>query len=274
MAITAMTPGADVPAPEPIGRRYGLFDAASGPLDLPRQGEGGGVRFVPVGCGEAFAYGVACYTSSDEPADKPLDGDNPLVETGVFAAVSTLLCSAVGYSLGEMQAKIRRRLEGGEQAAVEAALWTGLNMDGDDLGTPSLSGEAEAVQTGYNPELITDVLGALERYAYTTQQYGGRAYIHAPVEVAAFAAEAGLVLPEGPRKVTPMGSIWVFGAYPSGEVIVTGQTTVWRAPSIEVYDSFENATNQRLLVAERAYSVAFECFAGRAEFDPLEVTSP
>jgi hypothetical protein len=255
MAITAMTPGADVPAPEPIGRRYGLFDAASGPLDLPRQGEGGGVRFVPVGCGEAFAYGVACYTSSDEPADKPLDGDNPLVETGVFAAVSTLLCSAVGYSLGEMQAKIRRRLEGGEQAAVEAALWTGLNMDGDDLGTPSLSGEAEAVQTGYNPELITDVLGAL-------------------VEVAAFAAEAGLVLPEGPRKVTPMGSIWVFGAYPSGEVIVTGQTTVWRAPSIEVYDSFENATNQRLLVAERAYSVAFECFAGRAEFDPLEVTSP
>jgi hypothetical protein len=71
-----------------------------------------------------------------------------------------------------------------------------------------------------------------------------------------------------------MGSVWAFGAYPAGSVIVTGQTTVWRAPEVQVYSSFENATNEVLMVAERAYSVAFYCFAGRAEFDPLEVTSP
>jgi hypothetical protein len=104
------------------------------------------------------------------------------------------------------------------------------------------------------------------------------AYIHAPVEVAAFAAEANLIIPDGTgpsaRKLTPMGSVWVFGAYPSGEVIVTGQTTVWRAPEVQVYSSFENVSNEVVLVAERVYSVAFECFAGRAEFDPLEVTSP
>jgi hypothetical protein len=88
--------------------------------------------------------------------------------------------------------------------------------------------------------------------------------------VAAFAAEAGLIIVDGQRKVTPMGSVWAFGAYPSGEVIVTGQTTVWRAPEISVYSSFENASNEVVLVAERAYSVAFECFAGRAEFNPLE----
>jgi hypothetical protein len=120
------------------------------------------------------------------------------------------------------------------------------------------------------------VVGALERYAYTEQQYGGVAYIHAPIEVAAFAAEAGLIVPEssGPngRKLTPLGSVWAFGAYPAGEVIVTGQTTVWRSPEIQVYSSFENATNELVLVAERAYSVAFECFAGRAEFNPLEVS--
>jgi len=113
-------------------------------------------------------------------------------------------------------------------------------------------------------------VGALERYAYTDQQYGNAAYIHAPVEVAAFAAEAGLVIQDGNRKITPMGSVWAFGAYPSGEVIVTGQTTVWRAPEIQVYSAFGNATNDVTLVAERAYSVAFECFAGRAEFNPLE----
>ena len=76
--------------------------------------------------------------------------------------------------------------------------------------------------------------------------------------------------PELRRKVTPMGSIWSFGAYPAGSIIVTGQTAVWRAPEIQVYHSFDQNTNEVVLVAERAYSVAFECFAGRAEFDPLE----
>jgi hypothetical protein len=115
------------------------------------------------------------------------------------------------------------------------------------------------------------VVGALERYAYTDNQYGGVAYIHAPVEVAALAAEAGLILQDGPnRKVTPMGSVWSFGAYPAGSVIVTGQTAVWRAPEIQVYDSFDRTSNEVVLVAERTYSVAFECFAGRAELDPLE----
>lgn len=263
----AMIPGMIVPAPARLRRRYGLFDAASGPLDLPTHGEGGGVRFVP-DCGRSLAYGVTCYETGEAPV-KPLDTDAAEIETGVFVALATLNCGAVGYTLSEYQAKVRRRLEGAEQAAVEEALWTGLDFEDNPLGILALDDEAVSIPTGYDPGLITDVVGALERYAYTTQQYGGVAYIHAPVEVAAFAAEAGLVLPDGNRKVTPMGSVWAFGAYPSGEVIVTGQTTVWRAPEISVYSAFENATNEVVLVAERAYSVAFECFAGRAEFNPL-----
>jgi len=51
---------------------------------------------------------------------------------------------------------------------------------------------------------------------------------------------------------------------------LTGQTTVWRSPDVQVYDSFANASNEVLLVAERAYAVSFDCFAGRAEFNPLE----
>jgi hypothetical protein len=265
----ALIPGMIVPAPARLRRRYGLFDAASGPLDLPVHGEGGGVRFVP-DCGRSLAYGVTCYEAPGDAPVKPLDGDTAEIETGVFVALATLNCGAVGYTMAEYQAKVRRRLEGAEQAAVEEALWTGLDFEDNALGTLSLDDEAVNIPAGYDPGLITDVLGALERYAYTDQQYGGVAYIHAPVEVAAFAAEAGLVLPDGNRKVTPMGSVWAFGAYPSGEVIVTGQTTVWRAPEISVYSAFENVSNEVVLVAERAYSVAFECFAGRAEFNPLE----
>jgi hypothetical protein len=274
----ALIPAPLVAAPGPLRRRYGLFDAASGPLDLPPHGEGGGIRFVQENCGKSYAYGVTCYEPGDAPA-KPLDADNEEVETGVFAVLSTLNCSAVGYTLDEYRAKIRRRQEANEMPAVEAALWTGLDFEGNDLEIRSLDGQAENIGGSYNPDLITDVVGALERYAYTTQGYGSVAYIHAPIEVAAFAAEAGMAVPESPgnpnsRKLTPAGSVWSFGAYPAGSIIITGQTTVWRAPEIQIYDAFDTATNERLLVAERAYAVAFECFAGRAEFDPLEVTSP
>lgn len=268
----AIIPAPVVPAPEPLRRRYGLFDAASGPIDLPNHGEGGGVRFVPNSCGTAYAYGVTCYGGEVAAPEKPLDGDNAEVETGVFVALSTLLCGAVGYTTAEYQAKVRRRLEMAEQAAVERAFYSGLDLEGNSLGILSLSGDSEPVVGEQDPALITDVLGALERYAYTVQGYGGTAYIHAPVEVAAFAAEAGLILPDGNRKVTPMGSVWAFGAYPAGSVFVTGQTAVWRAPEIQVYNSFDRETNEVVLVAERAYSVAFECFAGEAEFNPLEVS--
>lgn len=271
----AIVPGMTVPAPESLRRRYGLFDAASGPLDLPAHGEGGGVRFVPTACGNAVAYGISCYEPGAAPV-KPLSGDAEEVETGVFVALATLNCGAVGYTQAEYADKVRRRLEGAEQAVVEEALWTGEDYQGNALGILNLNDTAVSVDAGYDPGLITDVLGALERYAYTEQQYGGVAYIHAPIEVAAFAAEAGLIIPETPgpngRKLTPLGSVWAFGAYPAGEVIVTGQTTIWRAPETLVYSSFENATNEVLMVAERAYSVAFECFAGRAEYNPLEVS--
>lgn len=266
----AIIPGLVVPAPEPLRRRYGLLDAAAGPIDLPTHGEGGGVRFVPVTCGEAYAYGVSCYSGEVNAPEKPLDPDNAEVESGVFVVLATMNCGSVGYTAEEFRTKVLRRLEATEQAAVERTLWSGLDFQGNALGILNLDTEATPVPTNYDPALITDVLGALERYAYTDQGYGGVAYIHAPVEVAAFAAEAGLVIQDGPRKVTPLNSVWVFGAYPAGEVVVTGQTAVWRAPEIQVYDALDQDTNQVVLVAERAYSTAFECFAGRAEFDPLE----
>lgn len=272
--MAALIPGLVVPAPEPLRARYGLFTAASGPLDLPPHGEGGGVRYVPDSCGAAYAYGVQCYNVDNPAPSKPHDGDNAEVETGVFVVLSTLNCGAPGYTVEEYRAKARRRLETAEQASVEGALWTGLDFEGNSLDILALDDQAVNVPSGYDPGLITDVVGALERYAYTDQGYGYAAYIHAPVEVAAFAFESGLVLKDGNRMVTPMGSIWSFGAYPAGSVIITGQTTVWRVPEIQVYNAFDQATNEVLAVAERAYAVAFDCLAGRAEFDPLEVTSP
>lgn len=278
MALGTM-PAMMVDAPVTLRRRYGLFDAAIGPLDLPAHGQGAGVRYIPDGCGQADILSVNCYAPGAAPDKTTLfDGDDAEIETGVFVAAAGLSCNLVGYTQDELQAKVVRRFEAGEMAAVERALWSGIDFEGEDTGVRTLSGEAVPIGGNYDEGLITDVVGALERYAYTTLGYGGVAFLHAPIEVAAFAAEAGLVHWENlsnpnSRKVTPSGSVWVFGAYPPGEVIVTGQTTVWRAPEIEVVQTFERTTNGALLLAERTYAVSFDCFAGRATYDPLEEVS-
>jgi hypothetical protein len=268
-------PAMTVAAPIPSRRRYGLFDAAIGPLDLPAHGQGGGLRYIPDGCGSADILSVACYTPGAAPSKATLfDGDDPEIDTGVFVTMAGLLCNLVGYTQSELETKVRRRLELGEQAAVEKALWSGLDFEGEDTGIRSLDGEAVPIGGNYDEGLITDVVGALERYAYTTRGYGAQAFLHAPIEVAAFAAEAGLILQDGRQKVTPLGSVWAFGAYPPGEIIVTGQTTVWRSADADLVRASERTTNEALLLAERAYAVAFDCFAGRATYDPLEEVSP
>lgn len=279
MAIGNMPPMM-IEAPVSARRRYGLFDAAIGPLDLPAHGQGAGVRYIPDGCGSADILSVACYAPGEAPSKASLfDSDDPEIETGVFVTMAGLSCNLVGYTQQQLNMKALRRLELGEQAAVEKALWSGLDFEGEDTGVRSLAGEAVPIGGNYDDGLLTDVVGALERYAYTTRGYGGQAYLHAPIETAGEAAAAGLVHWENPsnpnsRKFTPSGSVWVFGAYPPGSIIITGQVIVWRAPSAELVTSFERTTNEALLLAERAYAVSFDCFAGQATYDPLEEVSP
>jgi hypothetical protein len=287
----AITPGPLVAGPEPLRRRYGLLTAASGPIDLPEHGRSGGVRYDPVTCGTAHPYGINCYDGEVvAPEDgKPVDPNDATVEALPFAVIASIECGAIGYTEPEFEAKVRRRLENGEQGAVEEALWTGLGFDGEALDIDSLSGDPVTVTPADTLEIV-HVVAALEDYAYRDQGYGYVAYIHAPVAVAAHAADHGLVVDEGNpfaggRMRTPYGSVWVFGggypgtgtagaAPPSGGsyMHITGQVQVWRSADMHVYpanQTMNRITNQRLLVAEREYAVSFDCFNGRALFDPL-----
>lgn len=281
-----IVPGDLIPGPEPLRRRYGLLTAASGPVDLPLpHGLGGGVRYIPVTCGTTYPYAINCYSGLVESADKTGDPENELVETGVFAVVAGMECGSLGYTEEQFREKIRRRLNNGEQGAAEEALWTGLDPDGNALGIPHLAdGDAGTVTPGDDTSIVS-VVSELEDWAYRVQGYGNVAYIHAPVRVAAHAASADLVRDDGPLKRTPFGSIWVFGggypgtgdageSPPSGGAFlhVTGQVQVWRAPDEHVYppnQTMNRTTNQRLLIAEREYSIGFDCMNGRAVFDPL-----
>jgi hypothetical protein len=205
-------------------------------------------------------------------------------ESGVFAVVASEECGSLGYTAPEFEAKVRRRLANGEQGAAELALWTGLDPDGNSLNIPHLAETTDTV-TIADPLSIVHVVAGIEDWAYREQGYGYVAYIHAPVAVAAHAADAGLVVDDGPLKRTPYGSIWIFGGgYPGtgaagidppagGTYIhVTGQVQVWRSPEEHVYpanQTMDRTTNQRLLMAEREYAIGFDCMNGRALFDPL-----
>lgn len=280
----ALHPGDLIAGPEPLRRRYGLFDAANGPVDLSDHGRGGGVRFLPVTCGQAHPYRIGCYAGEVDSDEKPVDPSDEEFQTGVFSVIATEECGSVGFTATEFQNKVLRRLSNGEQGAAELALWTGVDGDGDALDIPHLAEDPTTISVG-NPLSIVHVVAALEDWAYRAQGYGHVAYIHAPVAVAAHAADAGLVIEDRPVKRTPYGSIWVFGggypgtgdggaAAPDGGAYmhVTGQVQVWRSPEPFVYppdQTMNRTTNQRLLVAEREYAISFDCMNGRALFDPL-----
>lgn len=276
-------PGPLIAGPEPLGKRYGLLSAASGPIDMETHAKGGGYRYVPVTCGEAHTYAVDCSGGLVVHGEKDGDSENAEVDTGAFVVYASLLCGSVGYSAEEFRTKVERRLLNGEQGAAEYALWTGLAADATPLGIENLDDEGSAVSVAIDTDLAS-VVSALEAYAYFTQGYGNTAYIHAPVSVAAWAASNHLIVKDGPLLRTHFGSVWVFGggypgtgangtAPPAGGayLYVTGQTTVWRSSDIFTYpvdQTMDRETNQHFLVSEREYAIGFDCFAGRALFDP------
>jgi hypothetical protein len=239
-----------------------------------------------VTCGAAHAYPIDCEDGSVVVPEggKPRDPENAEFEALPFMVLATLECGVGGYSGSELEAKVRRRLEAGEQGAAERALWTGEDFLGNPLGIVNLATGADDVSV-LDDDMITGVVAGLEDYAYRDQQYGYTAYIHAPVGVAAYAAEAGLVIPDGNLKVTPYGSVWIFGGgYPgTGDggdpppaggwnVHITGQVQVWRSSDVFTYpadQTLDRSNNQRLLVAEREYAIGFDCLNGVAEFNPL-----
>jgi hypothetical protein len=267
----ARIPGQNVSAPEPGNPRYGLFAVASGPLGLPTpHGLGGGVQYEPVSCGSAVAYALNCLPPADQPDNPAGDGTDGVVTALPFAVMSALECGSLGYTGPEFEDRVRRRLESAEQGAVELALWTGEDGNGDTLTIGSLDSEAEEI-TGDSDD-AAGVVSALENYAYNTQGYGFNAVIHSPVGYASYMAEAGLVVKDGKFLRTPYGSFWAFGGgYPlEGRMFVSGQLTVWRAEEILVYPAdltLNRTTNQRHMIAAREYAVGIDCFVGSIDVD-------
>lgn len=278
-------PGPVITGPEPLRTRYGLFTAAVGPLDLPEpQGRGGGVRYIPRTCGTANTFPIACENEQVSSFTKALDEFQEAVEALPFGVFASLECGSVGFTASEIENLARERLDDGEQHATEQTFWTGRTDLAVETGINSLEDSATDI-TAADPLAIESAVADLEDWLYRQQEYGYVGFIHAPVRVAAVAANSHLVIDDRGIKRTPYGSIWVFGGgYPGtgadGEVPpnggsfmhITGQVAVWRAAEPFVYpanDVFDREANQRLMIAEREYAVGFDCHNARILFNPL-----
>lgn len=283
--MAGIVPGPLITAPEPVGRRYGILSAAAGPIDLPPHGAGGGVRYVPVTCGEAHSWPIECVEGAPGTTGKQGDLGDEAVEATPFAVYASYECGSVGYTPTEFVDRVLRRLANGEQNAVEYALWTGnSDVGGTSLGIDNFQDSGAAITVADETDLAS-VLSAMEFWAYHTMGYGNVAYIHAPASLAAWFGTNHLMRLDGGLWKTNFGSIIVFGGgYPgtgaNGEAApaggaylhITGQTTVYRSAEPFVYpvpQTLDKSTNQYFLLAEREYAVAFDCMVGRALFNPL-----
>lgn len=248
-----ITPFVTVPAPEPLGRRYGLLTAAAGPLDLPAGRLGGGVHYEPVSCGTARRVPLDCVDGED-PIEKTFDPGDDWVEGAAFVVYATLQCGSVGA--GDVEGRVLRRLTNGAQAAVEAELGAILTAAATPVPAPV-------------PSSIKSVIGELEQWLYGEQGYGSVGYIHAPIRLNAYLHDL-LSTDAAGRLRTRQGSVVVTGNYPDdGDIYITGHTTLWRAADVSVSprEQVLNRTNNNLyMLAEQEWAVAYDCVAGVSGF--------
>lgn len=254
-------PAATVAAPEPLGRRYGLLTAAAGPLPLPEpHGLGGGIEYEAVSCGAARRTTHDC--PDPDPPTKVFETGDHWVTAEPFVVYSGLRCGAAGQPPNNWEARVRRRLANGEQAAVERHLGILLAAAATPIVAPT-------------PTSIASVVGELEQWLYGggtgEQGYGNVGYLHASIRLASFAHDLlDLSKDSAGRLRTRMGTVLVFGDYPDdGSIFITGHVTTYKAAEVAVAPRAQllnTTTNQQYMLAEQEWAVAWDCHAGVSDF--------
>ena len=269
--MAAIIPPVYVNNPHPLVPRYGLFDVAVGPLDLPEHARAGGLDYQTDACQLPDGYAIAC---TPDVTEKTFD-DGPDTITGTpFVVRSSLTCGAVGLTEQLLRQRLVNRLRAGEQAAVEnifsaAAVGQSPGLPGASVVTPDCTD-------------IVGTVGALEEALYST--YGLIGVLHVPFLAASFMKDHHLVEKDGRIWRTVLGTAVSIGNYNNSSpadpqvpaaagaawIYITGSVAIWRTPDSQVFttsmaQALNRTTNQVLGQAEREYVVTFECGSFAAE---------
>jgi hypothetical protein len=263
--MTAFMPPVLLPVPPHQNTpRYGLFDVATGPLDLPPHAGVGGIEYITPLCTLPNGYQVACT-----PGSKSLTNTTSLIIGQPFVVIADLVCGTVGRTEAEFRQMAMNKLVVGEQAVVEM-----IFSNGAVGAAPSLANNAANLPMLTPATSIDMAIGELEGWLYA--RYGSVGIIHVPISAANYVYSDFHVYKDGGVWKTQNGTLVSFGNY-SGNAAdgttpttghttfyITGQMAIWRAPDSDVfispYDASVNTTtNQVAMYAEREYVLAYEC---------------
>jgi hypothetical protein len=260
-----------IPTPPAPPRPYGLFDVAMGPMSFPvPAAEGNGVEYVPDTCeDDVFLYQMNCPPVS---GSKTFSGNESPVTGAPFGVITSYTCGLLGYTLEEVEQKVRTRMALREQRAVERRLWQGL-AQGSALGLGGIPGLFQSATTLSAASCPTDAVAALEQALADNGVVGG--IIHARPYMSAHLATNHLIERYNNRQViTSRGTPVCFGegyggTGPAGQAVTatteymyaSGRVMIW-ASDVQVPDlrqTIDRSLNQVYALAERIYAVSVEC---------------
>jgi hypothetical protein len=273
--MASLTGPVYVPAPNPAVPRYGLFNVATGPLDLPINARSGGVQYEISNCVLPVGYEINCQASH---AEKVISSGVTVVTGAPFVVYSAIRCDTVGlvnWDDERVKKFLYDQLVAGEQATVESIFSTqGFGQ------FPGLSGNAAVVNLGSAIGIVRAV-GMLESWLYG--RYGRPGVIHAPMLAAPYFTGSHVVLKEQDNVWrTDTKTAVSFGNYaglgPTGQaagagnawLYITGQVAIWRTPDSQLFvppmgQVINRTTNVITTVMEREYVLTFDCYVAAVE---------
>lgn len=257
-----------IEAPPAPMRPYGLFDVAMGPLPMPREeAQAGGVQYVPDTCvDEIFMYAINCPPVS---GDKTFSGIDTAVSGAPFGVITSYTCGSVGWTIQEIEERIRTRMAMSEQRAVERRLWQGWNLSTGQGTQAGLFRGATSLGSAACP---VEAMELLEQALADNGVVGG--IIHARPGMAPHLINNHQFTEQGRLRRTYIGTPIVFGqgydgTGPAGEAPTTtveymyasGRVLIWGS-EIQIPDprqTMDRTANQMYAIGEKVYVVLVEC---------------
>lgn len=255
-----------IATPPPGRLRYGLFNAATIIENMEPHVIGAGFQFAGIDCGVARLYDSSCAPGDSDA--KTFDEGLAYQFADPFWVYSTRQCGTVGHTPAEFTESVRRRLLGGEQTQVEAALWGGTTP----AVAPALTDHLGTVVVTPGAVGAGAAIAALEESFYSAYGYVGT--IHVNTRAYGAAAYSNLIV-QGSVLTTPLGSSWSFGAGyditgPADVAPAAGFVWAFMTPYVMIQRSgiiaqddprafLDRAANQYLGLAERVYAATWLC---------------
>jgi hypothetical protein len=241
-----------------------------------------GAQWLQEVCGAAHLYPAACQTPPYPT--HVIDAGGSMVTVYPFVVYTSYICPPVGTSDADAERRIRLRFQLSEGEAVERAFWGGNAAEGVPGILETMVTATTATELAVSAS-VPEGVSLLEQQAAATH-YSGPLLLHSRPRMAAYMANKNVIRPplasDNGRWHTHYGSAVVWGMgyqgnKPDGTVpsataeniYITGRVFAWRDPDVFVSPPDQmlitgtgsGGTNQRVMLASRAYAIGVECLA-------------